>query len=185
HRPYKVVYAGRNAESMAYREEIALLAGDRARFHTSDSQGRVDLQTLLAGEPEGTTLYICGPAKMIEATQEAAARLNWAAGKVRSEMFGAGISGVATPFTVRLQRTGKTVQVGADVSILDALMAEGVPVLWDCRRGECGLCPLPVLSSNGPLQHHDRYLSDEEKTSGDTMCICVSRTCGSELVLDA
>lgn len=185
HRSFRVVFAGRNAESMAYREELAQLAGDRARFHTSDTQGTLDLEALLAGEPEGTTVHICGPAKMIEATQAAAVRLHWAAGRVRSEMFGAGITGVAAPFKVRLQRTGRTVQVGADVSILDALMAEGIPVLWDCRRGECGLCPLPVLSSDGPLQHHDRYLSEEEKTSGDTLCICVSRTRGNELVLDA
>ena len=185
HRPFRVVYAGRNAESMAYREELAQLADDRARFHYSDTQGPADLEALLNAQPAGTTVYICGPAKMIEATQAAATRLEWAAGRVRSEMFGAGIIGIATPFTVRLQRTGRTIQVGADVSILDALMAEGVTVLWDCRRGECGLCPLPVLSSDGPLQHHDRYLSDEEKTSGDTLCICVSRTRGSELVLDA
>ena len=185
HRPFRVFYAGRNAEGMAYRDELGRLAGEQAHFHYSDSQGQPDLEALLRGQPEGTNVYVCGPARMIDATHAAAARLGWPAGRVRSEMFGAGISGVATPFDVRLARSGRTVRIGADVSILDALMAEGVPVLWDCRRGECGLCPLSVVSSDGPLQHHDRYLSDEEKASGETLCTCVSRTRGSELVLDA
>ena len=84
-----------------------------------------------------------------------------------------------------LQRSCKTVQVGSDVSILDALIADGVPVLWDCRRGECGLCPLPVIEAQGGIEHHDHYLTTEEKESDETLCICVSRTRGSRLVLDA
>ncbi|NML47483.1 oxidoreductase [Ramlibacter sp. G-1-2-2] len=184
-RNFRVFYAGRNAEGMAYHGELAQLAGERVRFHYSDTQGHPDLEALLREQAEGTTVYVCGPARMIEATQAAAARLGWAPARVRSEMFGAGFSGVATPFEVRLRRSGRTVHVGADTSILDALLNEGVPVLWDCRRGECGLCPLPVVSCNGAIEHHDRYLSAEEKAAGETLCICVSRTRGGELVLDA
>lgn len=184
-RPFRVIYAGRNADAMAYHDELARLAGDRARFHYSDSRGHPDLEAWLGEQPEGTTVYICGPSKMIDAAHAAGARLGWEPDRVRSEMFGAGFSGVATPFVVRFARSGRTVQVGADVSILDALLADGIPVLWDCRRGECGLCPLPVVSADGGIDHHDRYLSEEEKASGETLCICVSRTRGRELVLDA
>lgn len=185
HRPHQIFYAGRNASAMAYHDELARLAGERVRFHYSDSQGHPDLEAVLRRQPEDTVVYVCGPARMIEATQAAAARLGWDAGRVRREMFGAGFAGLAMPFEVRLQRTGRTVHVGPDVSILDALLADGIPVLWDCRRGECGLCPLPVVSADGPIEHHDRYLTAEEKASGETLCICVSRTRGSELVLDA
>ena len=185
HRSFQVFYAGRNADAMAYHDDLARLAGERVRFHYSDTQGHPDLEGLLRDLPAETTVYVCGPTRMIEAAQAAGAALGWAPERVRSETFGAGFSGLATPFEVRLQRSGRTVRVGADVSILDALLAEGVPVLWDCRRGECGLCPLPVVSTNGAIEHHDRYLSDEEKASGESLCICVSRTCGSELVLDA
>lgn len=100
---------------------------------------------------------------MIDATHAAAAQLGWAPERVRSEKFTAAISGDASPFTVHLQRSGKTVQVGSDVSILDALIADGVSVLWDCRRGECGLCPLPVIEAQGGIEHHDHYLTAEEK----------------------
>ena len=114
-----------------------------------------------------------------------AAALGWASGRVHSEMFPAASAAEARPFAVHLRRSGRVVQVGRDASILDALLAEGVPVLWDCRRGECGLCAQNVVSAEGGIEHRDRYLTDEEKASGETLCICVSRARGSTLVLDA
>ena len=182
---YRVFYAGRQAAGMAYHDELQQLAADRVRFHYSDSQGQPDLQALLRGQPEGTWVYVCGPKPMIAATHAAAANLGWAAERVRSEMFTSAISGDAKPFSVNLQRSGKTVQVGSDVSILDALLAEGIPVLHDCRRGECGLCPLSVIKAEGGIDHHDHYLSPEEQASDQMLCICVSRARGSSLVLDA
>jgi vanillate O-demethylase ferredoxin subunit len=183
-RSFQVVYTGRNPDAMAYRDELARLAGSRALVHFSDTDGRLDLQSVLSNQPSGCRAYVCGPTGLIEATHEAARRLEWAEGKVRSETFGAGRRPDATSFEVRLQRSGRTVHVGADTSILDALIAGGVQVLWDCGRGECGLCPLTVVSSDGALEHNDRYLSDEEKADDTTMCICVSRTRGRALVLD-
>lgn len=182
---WRVFYAGRQAGGMAYHEELRQLASERVQFHYSEAQGQADLLQLLRGQPAGTCVYVCGPRPMIEATHAAAAALGWAPERVRSEMFTAAISGDAKPFTVHLQRSGKTVQVGSDVSILDALLAEGVPVLWDCRRGECGLCPQTVLHAEGGIEHHDHYLTPEEKESGQSLCICVSRARGTSLVLDA
>jgi len=182
---YRVLYAGRQAAAMAYHDELSRLAGKRARFHYSDSQGQADIEALLRSQPEGTRVYVCGPKLMIDATHAAAARLGWAPERTHSELFTASISGDAKSFTVFLRRSGKTVRVGSDVSVLDALLAEGVPVLWDCRRGECGLCPLLVVSAEGGIEHHDHYLSPEEKASDQTLCICVSRARGAHLVLDA
>jgi vanillate O-demethylase ferredoxin subunit len=47
------------------------------------------------------------------------------------------------------------------------------------------LCPLTVLAADGPIAHRDRYLSDEERAAGQTLCLCVSRIQGSSLTLDA
>ena len=182
---WRVFYAGRQAAGMAYHDELRELCGERAQFHYSDAQGQPDLRELLRGQPEGASVYVCGPAPMIEATHAAAAALGWAPGRVHSEMFTAAIAADARPFAVHLRRSGRVVQVGRDASILDALLAEGVPVLWDCRRGECGLCAQNVVSAEGGIEHRDRYLTDEEKASGETLCICVSRARGSTLVLDA
>jgi ferredoxin-NADP reductase len=182
---FKVVYAGRNRAAMAYRHELERMAGSRLRIHCSDSAGALDLEVLLREQPADTVVYVCGPSSMVGAVQATAAKMGWEPDRVRSELFGAAFSAASHAFDVHLVRSGRTVHVSADASILDALTSAGVPVLSDCRRGECGLCPLPVVSSDGDLQHNDRYLSDEEKAAGEQICICVSRTCGRELVLDA
>lgn len=186
-REYEVFYAGRTADDMAYRQDIQRLAGTRAHIHLSGADGtnRPDLRALLATQPHGTTVYVCGPALMVAATQQAAAALGWDAQRVRSELFTAGPTGDEVAFEVVLQQSGRRIHVGRDTSILDAMTAAGVQTLFDCRRGECGLCPLAVLEADGPLQHRDRYLSDEEHAAGDSLCICVSRLRGSTLVLDA
>lgn len=184
-RSFSVFYAGRDAGQMAYRDELVSLCEGEARIHCSNERGHPDLLALLQEQPAGTVVYICGPARMIEAARHAAAELGWPEEQVRSEMFGAGITGRAAAFDVHLRRSNVTVKVGADTSILDALLAAKVPVLWDCRRGECGLCPLPVVCADGGIEHHDRYLSDEERASGESLCICVSRIRGDTLVLDA
>lgn len=182
---FEVFYGGRTRAEMAYHDELAAMAGDRARFHYSDRQGPPKLLELLAAQPAGTVAYVCGPSGMIAAAHAAGKELGWDQGRVRSEMFGASVAPDAQPFVVHLARSGMDVEVGPGVSILDALLERDVPVLWDCGRGECGLCPLPVVDADGDLEHHDRYLSDEERAAGDTMCICVSRTNGRRLVLDA
>ncbi|WP_260923969.1 PDR/VanB family oxidoreductase [Novosphingobium sp. 9] len=185
-RPFELVYAGRTYDQLAYADEIAALAGAQGRLHFSGDPAvdHLDIPALLAAQSDDTTVYVCGPAAMIEATHAAAEALGWGASRVRSEMFTAGPAPDDAPFEVELRRTGRTVSVGRDVSILDALAAEGIDMLSDCRRGECGLCPLPVIGGGDRIDHRDRYLSDEERAACDTLCICVSRARGT-LVLDA
>jgi ferredoxin-NADP reductase len=185
HREFTVIYAGRTPEQMALREALERIAGTRVRCHFSDQDGPLNLLALLREQPTGTTAYVCGPAPMVRATHEAASTLGWASERVRSELFTAGPTGDEVPFEVELRQSGRVIQVGRDASILDALNAAKVPVLWDCRRGECGLCPLPVVSSDGPIDHRDRYFSDEEHATDKNLCICVSRIRGKRLVLDA
>lgn len=183
---FSVVYAGRDVDHMAYHDELLQVAGERVCFHTSGmtDQSKLDLTALLQAQPQGTSVYVCGPAAMVVATQDAARTLGWAEGRVRSELFGTGFSGDEVPFEVFLRRSNRVIPVAKDVTILDALVAAKVDVLWDCRRGECGLCQQTVLSTDGTLVHRDRYLSEEERAACDAMCVCVSRTQGTRLELD-
>lgn len=59
--------------------------------------------------------------------------------------------------------------------LLEALTAAGADMMYDCRKGECGLCLVDIDSSDGELDHQDLFLSDRQKDSGASMCICVSR----------
>ena len=77
-------------------------------------------------------------------------------------------------------RTGKTVQVGAQQSLLHALKAEGVAVPSSCESGTCGSCKVRLLA--GEADHRDLVLMDEEKR--DHIMVCVSRACSDDMVLD-
>jgi ferredoxin-NADP reductase len=183
-RTFQVVYSGRCVEQMAYTQPLKALCGDALRLQCSDSDGVLDIPALLAQQDADTQVYVCGPTPFINAAIAAAQALGWAEGRLRSEAFISSVLPGDTPFKVLLKKTGREVQVRSDESLLDALSQARVPVFWDCRKGECGLCVTKVLSHDGELQHRDRYLTDEEKTQGQSMCLCVSRTNGQSLVLD-
>lgn len=184
---FQFVYSGRTRESMAYVDEALGLAHAKGALHLSGDPAvnHLDLKSLLASQPESTVVYVCGPAPMVASAYRAAETLGWAQDRVRSEQFGALRSNDDVPFEVVLQRLGKVIEVGRDTSILDAIAGEGIEMLSDCRRGECGLCPVPVVECGSPIDHRDRYLSDEEKAAGNTLCLCVSRIRGGRLVIDA
>ncbi len=85
-------------------------------------------------------------------------------------------------FDVVLARSGRTVRIGEDDSILDVLLLDGVDVPNSCQQGICGTCETRVLA--GVPDHRDMLLSDSERASGTTMLICCSRAAGDSLTLD-
>lgn len=187
HKQFQLAYTGRSAPDMAYLDDVRQLTDGQAHIHINDQQGGqpLNVSALLAAQPEGTCVYVCGPSTLIEATRHAAVTLGWAPGRVRSELFTPPPTGDEVGFELVLQASGRTLAVGPNQSILEAMTAAGLHPLFDCGRGECGLCPVTVLAAEGPLQHRDRYLSEAERASGDSLCICVSRVRGPRLVLDA
>ena len=46
--------------------------------------------------------------------------------------------------------------------MLEALEACGADMMYDCRRGECGLCQVQVLDVQGVIDHRDVFLSDDQ-----------------------
>jgi ferredoxin len=87
-----------------------------------------------------------------------------------------------TAIEVVLQRSGLTFMVPPDKSILQVLIEEGIDPLYDCQRGECGICRVAVLE--GEPDHRDHILSDEERAGNKVMQICVSRAKTPRLVID-
>jgi ferredoxin len=83
---------------------------------------------------------------------------------------------------VVLQRSGLTFIVPPDKSILQVLIEEGIDPMYDCQRGECGICQVAVIE--GVPDHRDHILSDEEHAGNKVMQICVSRAKTARLVLD-
>jgi ferredoxin len=85
-------------------------------------------------------------------------------------------------FEVEAAASGVTVSVPVGVPIIRALEQVGVFAETSCEAGICGTCETKVLE--GEADHRDSLLSDEERETGATMMICVSRCRGRRLVLD-
>lgn len=183
-RPFKMVYSGRTVEQMAYAQTLQDMCGAALQLQCSNTDGMLDVKGLLAQQDTHTQVYVCGPTPFTHAAIQASRDLGWVEGRLRSEAFISSVQAGDTPFKVLLQRSGREIDVRGDESLLDALSHARVPVFWDCRKGECGLCATKVVSHEGELKHRDRYLTEEEKQQGQSVCLCVSRTNGKSLVLD-
>jgi ferredoxin len=88
----------------------------------------------------------------------------------------------STPVQVVCETAGRVLRVPPGMSILQAVRDAGLAVPAACADGLCGACETRVLE--GEPDHRDGLLTDEERASGDTMLICVSRGRTAQLVLD-
>ena len=79
---------------------------------------------------------------------------------------------------------GLTVDVPVGTTLLDALQDAGVDLLFDCLRGECGLCRVRLLAVDGVVDHRDVFLSARQRALGEQMCACVSRIAGRSVTVE-
>jgi ferredoxin-NADP reductase len=172
---WTLLYGGRTRNSMAFTGELDRY-GDKVTIAPQDETGLLDLAPLDAPD---ALVYCCGPGPLLDAVEE-----RCPAGLLHVERFRPKVqeTGPDGEFEVELSRSGRTVTVAAEVSVLDAVRAAGVEVLYSCTEGTCGTCETDVL--DGTPDHRDSVLSDEERAAGETMLICVSRCRGKRLVLD-
>ena len=84
-------------------------------------------------------------------------------------------------FRLRLQRSGRVLDVPADESALSVLLRNSIDVSHTCRFGTCGSCVTPVLE--GIPDHRDKVLSAELKRTNAFIALCVSRSHTPELTI--
>ena len=183
-RPVTMVYAGRSRELMAFLPELQALLGHDLTVHADAEAGAaLDLAALIDGCAASDRLYVCGPQPMLDAVLGQAQARGWPSDRVHFELFSAPQAQAGDQaFELVLAQSGKTCTVAADQTILDCLIEQGCDPLFDCKRGECGVCAVPVLE--GEVDHRDYALSADEKAAGKVIQVCISRAKGPRLVLD-
>ncbi|WP_327745447.1 PDR/VanB family oxidoreductase [Streptomyces europaeiscabiei] len=181
---YQLVYAGRSRDHMAYVGDLEREHPGRVRV-VEDSHGAlVDPDELVASVPDGGVLYVCGPMGLLTAVRAAWEHAARPPGGLRFETFGTSGALPAAPFRVEVPARGLSFDVPVGTSLLDALESAGVEMMYDCRRGECGLCRVAVLDVDGSVDHRDVFLSERQRAEGRAMCACVSRVAGASLTID-
>ena len=172
---YRFVYGARTRGLMAFLDELVGEHADRLDLRIDDEGSGMEVGELVASVPVGGELYVCGPTPMLDAIKAAWAAAGRKPAELRFETFGSSGRFAPEPFTVRIPRLGMETTVPHDASMLEALEASGADLMFDCRRGECGLCQVKVLDVQGVIDHRDVFLSDDQHKAGDRLQCCVSR----------
>lgn len=150
HRPVTLIYQARTSTDLLQGKKLRRLASrDDFQYLPILSQpdrnwqghvGRVTAaQLALLGGPKAEYL-LCASATMVQALEAELAELG--CHHVRHELFSAAHSTQSYPITLGRTQTNSL----GHSSVLDALLASGVQVPYDCRGGSCGTCALRVVS---------------------------------------
>lgn len=180
-RDFRLVFAARSRAAMAFGDSLVAAFGDRVTL-AFDDEAPLDLPALIGGTAPAAHLYICGPRGMIDAARTAAGQAGFPAAQVHVELFANPAPEAGDrPFEVELASTGAVFTVPPGRSIIEVLEEGGIDLVYDCQRGDCGICQTDVIS--GTPDHRDVVLSDAERAAGRVMQICVSRAKSDRLVL--
>ncbi|MFE7721210.1 PDR/VanB family oxidoreductase [Nocardia rhizosphaerihabitans] len=176
--PWTMVYCGRTLDTIPFLDEIAEF-GDRVTVRTDADHGIPTAADLLAGVDGDTAVYCCGPTVMTAALLSAIRDMEGV--EFHSERFSPAPVVDGAPFAVRLAAAGEIVEVGADETMLAAILRARPNQPYSCRQGFCGTCVVRVVA--GFPDHRDTVLTDSDHAEGKTLA-CVSRCHGDTLVLD-
>jgi tetrachlorobenzoquinone reductase len=187
---WKLYYAARTSKDAAFLREIqALAAAHRGsidiRFDHEPGVAMLDIENIV-NENAGTGVhfYACGPSLMLDAFETATKSIPEA--NRHLERFAADAKGSSegalTEYEAVLAKSGMTLRITPEKSLLDTLLDAGVNVEFSCMEGICGSCRVGVRE--GLPDHRDHVLSEEERARNDSVlvCCCGSRT--QRLVLD-
>jgi ferredoxin-NADP reductase len=181
---WSLVYGGRSRRNMAFADDLKQAHRDGVTLVPEDTHGRLDLACILAGVTPGTAVYVCGPEGLLCAVEAMAAELDIVR-QIHLERFTPKAqldAPVLDSFKVEFVRSGITVSVGPDESILEAARAVGVLAPFSCSEGTCGTCETNIVS--GRADHRDSVLSPAEQEENSTMMICISRAACPKIRLD-
>lgn len=172
--PASLVYVGSSAASMPFLDEVRSRGGERVHVVDTGEHGRPDLAAHAAALGPEALVYCCGPEGMLRAAEAV-----FPAGRLHAERFRPAVREFApdAPFEAVCARSGQTLQVPADESLLSVLQHAGHPLPSGCREGVCGSCELTVV--DGEPEHRD-----EIGAPAGRMYPCVSRSLSPRLVVD-
>ncbi|MGH1463709.1 MAG: 2Fe-2S iron-sulfur cluster-binding protein [Neptuniibacter sp.] len=180
--PFELHYAGRSQMEMAFFDQLQREFPDDGYFYRSDQGEKLNIASLLAKADQGICFYACGPLSLLQELQQQAVERNIGLGQIRFEQFSDNRTEENTKLTVELAKSAKTLQVGADESVLDVLVENGVSIPYSCHSGACKTCAIKVLE--GKPEHRDSCLSEIDKSEKALFCPCVSRSETDYLILD-
>ncbi|MBF8178208.1 PDR/VanB family oxidoreductase [Herminiimonas contaminans] len=183
-KPVRLIYGVRTRSEAAFGDLLKTWLGERLELSVGDEDGPLDIASIVNSVDKNGELYVCGPIGMLEAISKLWRKSERPLGLLRYETFAASGHYPSQEFMVEIPRLNKLVRVPAHQSMLAALQEAGVELMSDCKRGECGLCVVDVVSTTEPVDHRDVFLSAHQKAENRKLCACVSRSAGGTVTID-
>jgi phthalate 4,5-dioxygenase reductase component len=182
HHQFKLIYCTRDKDATPYWDELTGAEfGPHVTLHHDhgDADNAFDFWPLFE-TPTNAQVYCYGSRDLMDAVADMTG--HWPASAIHfdSAVLNASSHEPNTAFTVRLNKSGLTLAVSAEQTILQALRSAGQVVTSSCESGTCGSCRMGLLG--GVAEHRDVVLSEDEKTNN--IMVCVSRAQSPELLLD-
>ena len=151
-----LLYGSRDRDSILLGQELAALEKRCERFRLvnvlEDESGYIDTELLKQYLPEeDCSLFICGPAALMQAMEAAIAPLGLPERRIRRKTYGVTeaaleadwpreAAGKTFRLTVKMRDQEFTVPCAAGESVLVAMERAGLEPPSRCRSGECGWC---------------------------------------------
>jgi ferredoxin-NADP reductase len=180
---WELLYGGRTRAGMAFVDELLAKYPERVKILPEDEFGLLPIAETIGGLDSDTAVYCCGPGPLLSAVETTCAEVEHFDLHIERFTPKAIEPGASSEeIEVYLDRSGREITVGAEESILAALLREDVDIDYSCTEGTCGTCETAVLE--GTPDHRDSVLTPEEQSDNDCMMVCVSRSCSRRLVLD-
>jgi ferredoxin-NADP reductase len=183
-----LVLSAKTVEQVPFLDELVVLERRHPQFRlaialsggTCDSRflsGRIDRQTVesIVARPEECVYMLCGPLPMIDEMRRVLETLGVPSSRVHFEKFESAVSlaaAAAGPVRLTLQKTRRTIEVGAVQTILEAAETAGVPLASMCRVGVCATCRIRLTS--GEVEGDFDALDPSDQEAGFVLA-CVAR----------
>ncbi|MEU1525455.1 ferredoxin--NADP reductase [Nocardia rhamnosiphila] len=179
-----LVYANRDQESVIFADELRAL-GDRFgdRFHVIHVLETVQgypsrrLLSTLFRPHIGRSVFICGPAPLMDLTTEVCVAVGYPAKQLHTERFRSlrrdpfavdaesdtdeAAGDVVCHVQVSLDGAEHRVPWTAGRTLLDALLAAGVEAPYSCREGACSACVCALKSGQVRLANNEILTEDD------------------------
>ena len=182
---FELHYCGASPERAAFVDELAqgeLAPHTQFHFKSEGASHREFFESAIHHIDAASHIYTCGPVGFMDWVINLAHNQDFPAEQVHKEYFNVEVETGGDAFEVVAQRSGKTIKVAAEETILQALAREGIDIEMSCEQGVCGTCMCDVIE--GEPDHRDVYFTDEEKASNEQVLVCCSRSKSARLVLD-
>lgn len=161
-----LLYGSRDTGSILLGEELKTLAAKSERFRVVNvlenggggESGYITTELLQKYAPEGDySLFVCGPAAMMQAMEKAIAPLGLPERRIRRKTYGvteaaleagwpADAAGKTFTLTVKMRDEVFTIPCASGETVLVAMERAGLTPPSRCRSGECGWCRSKLVS---------------------------------------